>query len=97
MAPAKKLGAQLFGDGVALNEKRQHRASKAPGKQRLGHRRQGDKPAIGQERSVGGEHRHVRVEVGQTPEGLHEQDQPRARAGCGLGVRLKQPSRGDAA
>ncbi len=45
-----------------------------------------DKRAIGQERPVGGEHMHVRVEVGQVPEGLHKQDQPRARTWCGFGV-----------
>ena len=51
----------------------------------------------GEERPVGGEHVHVRVEVGQVAEGLNEQDQPRARAGCGLLVRREQQSRGDAA
>jgi len=46
---------------------------------------------------VGGEHVHVRVEVGQVPEGLHEQDQPRARTSERLGVRLDQQSRSNAA
>ncbi len=39
-------------------------------------------------RNVGGEQMHVRVEVGQVPEGLHEQDQPRAYADDGLQWRV---------
>ncbi len=70
IAPAKEFGAQLPGDGGVLNEKLQRRAPKALGEQRLGHRRQRHEPPIGQERPVGGEHMHVRVEVGQVAEGL---------------------------
>jgi len=57
--------------------------------------------SIGQERPVGREHMHVRVEVGEvarsSPSGLNEQDQPRARTGGGFGVRLGKQSRSDAA
>ncbi|MEK6212104.1 MAG: hypothetical protein AABM64_17350 [Pseudomonadota bacterium] len=43
-----------------------------------------------------GEHVHVRVEVRKTPEGLHEQDQAGAGAGCRLGVRFDEQAGGDA-
>ena len=69
---------------------------KALGEQRFGHRRQRHEPAIGPKRPTGSEHARVRVEVRQIPEGLHEQDQPRARAGCGFGVRRGEQPRGDA-
>jgi len=84
-APAEHAAAQFFRERVLAHEKRQHRAPKTLEEQPLGHRRQGDKRAIGQERSVGGEHMHVRAEVGEvarrSPSGLHKQDQPRARTG----------------
>jgi len=40
---------------------------------------------------------HVRVEVRQIPEGLHEQDQAGPRPGGGRGVRIGEQPRGDAA
>ncbi len=38
--------------------------------------------------SIGGKHMQVRVEVGQIPERLHEQDQPGAGTRGRLGVRI---------
>ena len=37
--------------------------------------RQEDVRSVWKERPVGGQHVHVRIEVRQVPEGLHEQDQ----------------------
>ncbi len=65
VAPAEQAAAQFLGQRVLAREKRAHRAPKALKEQRLGHRRQGDKRCIGQERPVGAKHVHVRVEVGQ--------------------------------
>jgi len=48
-------------------------------KERLGNRRQRREPPVGQKRPVCGKYMHMRVEVRQIPEGLHEQDQWSAR------------------
>ena len=76
MPPAQEFAAQFPGNGVFLSQEPEHRAPKRLGKQRLRYRGKRHEPTIRQERSVGGEHMYVRVEVRQIPEGLHEQDQP---------------------
>ena len=54
----------------------------SPASERFGHRRQRAERDIVPEYVIGGEHMQVWVEVGQVPEGLHEQDQARPYAGA---------------
>jgi hypothetical protein len=61
------------------------------------HARQRDKAPVGQERSVGGEHVRVRVEVHQVAEGLDEEDQPRLATGQHLSVGIGEKPSGDPA
>jgi len=72
LCPIKDFRAER----VLAHEKLQHRAPKPLDEKRLRHRRQGDNHSIRTECPVSGKHVHVWVEVGQVPEGLHEQDQP---------------------
>ena len=57
----------------------------------------GTNVASGRNAPLSCEHVHARVEVRQIPEGLHEQDQAGAAAGCRLGIRIDEQSRSDAA
>ena len=97
LAPAEHAAAQLLGERLLAHEEPQHRAPEGFGKKPLGHRRQRHQPPIGQERPVGGKDVHVRVEVRQIPEGLHEQDQPGPGARCRLGIRSDEHAGGDPA
>ncbi len=97
MAPTEELRAQLPGEGVVPDQELQHRAPEALDEKPLWNRRQRDKRSVRKERPLGGKDVNVRVEVRQVPEGLHEQDQPRAGAGQRLGVCIDEHSRGDAA
>jgi hypothetical protein len=63
----------------------------------LWNRRQGYECAVCKKRPVGREHVHVRVEVRQVPEALHEQDEPGPRARRRLGVPFDEQARSDAA
>ena len=76
LAPAEHAAPRVFRERVRAHEEREHRAPKALHKLSLEHRRQRDEPPIEKERPVGGEHLHVhvRVQTGDAPEGLYEQD-----------------------
>ena len=97
VAPAEHAITHLPGECLCAHEELQHRAPKTLHKERLGNRRQRREPPAGQKRPVCGKYMHMRVEVRQIPEGLHEQDQAGAGAGCRLGVRIDEQARGDAA
>lgn len=71
---------------VVIDPKLEHRTPKALSKRTSRHSRQRDKAPIGRERSVGGEHEYVRVEVDEIPKGLNEADQPRLATGQRRGV-----------
>ena len=97
MGPGEELLPQPLGDRPGLGEEGEHGVLEALLQGGLGHRRQGHEGAVGPERSVGGEHVLMGIEVRQVPEGLHEEDQAGAGAGESEGVGLEETSRGDAA
>ena len=95
MAPAQELAAQSLGNDTFPDEEAEHRAPKTLHEQPLRDRRQQHERPVRTEGSVGGKDVHVRVEVRQIPEGLHEQDQAQAGAGKRRGVRIDEQSSGD--
>ena len=72
MPPAQELDAQRLGNGALPDEKVEHRTPESFHEQPLRDRGQRHERPVGAKRPVGGEHVHVRVEVRQIPEGLHE-------------------------
>ena len=72
LAPGEYAPAQYLRESAVLHQKLEHRAPKALGKKSSGHRRQRDKAPIGKERSVGGEHLHMWIEIGGRAKALDE-------------------------